>query len=321
MPQMTACGSTSSRSRPRSSCSSPRPACKSSGYFPASPLETDNSNDSKLTTLTSLTTTAMAATAGERKRKEAERRHHPHFDCLEAWKGFFASVRPVYKDLIVNITVCMGIVYVARLSNAMIKYQQTLYGTSKPQSFYRCAWQCTEFIIHLQHADDLPVVNVGTRPRKSLFPPSSARSSWASNTQGIKVLGLREGAPFIQGFGIECSLDMAVVPSHLHSSLKVICSSGSLIVTNGYWDTRDVHFHRAALLTRATILVLANGGHENFGDSSVVASCDEEFMRYPASLGLQEHSKEASFITLLFLSLQKYIIVLRGGVSDDQFDQ
>ncbi|KAH8112553.1 hypothetical protein DFH11DRAFT_462458 [Phellopilus nigrolimitatus] len=58
---------------------------------------------------------------------------------LEAWKGFFANLHPVYKNLMVNIKICVGVVYVpnAHLSNAMIKYQQTLYGTSNPQSFYR----------------------------------------------------------------------------------------------------------------------------------------------------------------------------------------
>ncbi|KAH8109351.1 Piwi domain-containing protein [Phellopilus nigrolimitatus] len=48
----------------------------------------------------------------------------------------------------------------------------------------------------------------------------------------------------------------------------VMYLSGSLTVANGSWNTRDVRFHRPAQLTRAAILVLADGGREDFSDSS-----------------------------------------------------
>ncbi|KAH8109520.1 Piwi-domain-containing protein [Phellopilus nigrolimitatus] len=259
---------------------------------------------------------------------------------LEAWKGFFATVRPACGKLMVNVNVCMGAFYVpnARLSDAMVKYQQTSYGASNPQRFYRrvkvttkhlgyrkqvgikafgtqsakkTVFQCDElggmvsveqyfqrkFNIRLQHADDLPVINVGSRT-KDVFVPAelceiepgqtfvgvlsgseaAEMTKYSTNPpyvdakaiteQGLEVLGLRQGAPPIQGFGIELSRDMAVVPARLLSPPKVIYSSGSLTVANGSWNTRDVRFHRPAQLTRAAILVLADGGRDDFRDSS-----------------------------------------------------
>ncbi|KAH8113207.1 Piwi-domain-containing protein [Phellopilus nigrolimitatus] len=259
---------------------------------------------------------------------------------LEAWKGFFATVRPAYGNLMVNVNVCMGAFYVpnVRLSDAMIKYQQTSYGASNPQSFYRrvrvttkhlgyrrksgikafgsqsarkTVFQCDElggmvsveqyfqrkFNIRLQHADDLPVVNVGNKAKDTFVPaelceiePGQPYAGMLSEReilemekytavppfvsaktiaeQGLEVLGLRSGAPPIQGFGVKFSLDMAVVPARLLSPPKVIYSSDSLTVANGSWNTRNVRFHRPAQLTRAAILVLADGGREDFRDSS-----------------------------------------------------
>ncbi|KAH8113556.1 PAZ domain-containing protein [Phellopilus nigrolimitatus] len=119
----------------------------------------------------------------------------------------------VQKNLMVNINICMGAVYVqnARLSDAMIKYKQTSYGASNSQSIYRrvrvtmkhlgyrrksgikafgrqstrkTVFQCDEldgmvsveqyfqrkFIIRLEHADDLPVVNVGNKAKDTFVP-------------------------------------------------------------------------------------------------------------------------------------------------------
>ncbi|KAH8108964.1 hypothetical protein DFH11DRAFT_1818387 [Phellopilus nigrolimitatus] len=397
---------------------------------------------------------------------------------LEAWKGFFASLRPVYKNLTVNIKTCMGVFYVpnANLSNAMIKYQQTLLpqeernqGFRKPlgqedglpvrrmgdmvsveQYFQR------KFNIRLQRADDLAVVNVGNKTKKTFVPAEFCeielgqqyagmlperetliRAKYTSMPpfvnaktiaeQGIKVLGLREGAPPIQGVGIECSLDTAVVPPRPLSPPKVIYSSGShrhqrilgrlrralppvhatysrrhsrpcgrrarelrgCLGPGAVWcrdavygdvlgvqdaainaieneiKTRPGHpnimfvfvsyneiypglkklcdsklgittvcmqmvntklggvnhqLHASSMRWLKNIMLIGMGvthlgvGHVKGTPSiaAVVASCDEELMRYLASLGLQEHSKEASFTTFLFLSF-----TLRFRTPDD----
>ena len=57
---------------------------------------------------------------------------------LEAWKGFFASVRPVYKNLMVNVNICMSPFFTpyARLSDAYLRFQQESRGAN-PRAFYR----------------------------------------------------------------------------------------------------------------------------------------------------------------------------------------
>ena len=54
---------------------------------------------------------------------------------VEAWRGFFMSVRPMYKQLMVNINVCMTAFYVpGNLANAMIAFQQQSSG-GMPKAF------------------------------------------------------------------------------------------------------------------------------------------------------------------------------------------
>ncbi|KAH8104905.1 hypothetical protein DFH11DRAFT_1550718 [Phellopilus nigrolimitatus] len=119
-----------------------------------------------------------------------------------------------------------------------------------------------------KHADDLPVVNVGNKAKDTFVPaelykiePSQPFAGVLSKRetleaakytimspfvsaktiveQGLEVLGRRQGAPPING-------------SHrLQRS----------------WNTRNVRFHRPAQLTRSAILVLADGGREDFRDS------------------------------------------------------
>lgn len=48
---------------------------------------------------------------------------------LEAWKGFFMSARPVYKELMVNIGVCMTAFYKpGKLSDAITEFNQNSNG-------------------------------------------------------------------------------------------------------------------------------------------------------------------------------------------------
>jgi hypothetical protein len=53
---------------------------------------------------------------------------------LEAWKGFFTSVRPVYKQLMVNINICMSPFFVPtdNLVNAWEAYQTMSRGAGSP---------------------------------------------------------------------------------------------------------------------------------------------------------------------------------------------
>ncbi|KAI5118505.1 hypothetical protein M0805_004005 [Coniferiporia weirii] len=255
---------------------------------------------------------------------------------LEAWKGFFASVRPVYKKLTINVNVCMSPFYVPydRLSDAMTQFQQQSRGAGNPQFFYRrvrvttthlgyrktssikgfgtlsarkTVFPCEElggkvsveqyfqrkYKIKLQHADDMPVVNLGNKT-KDVFVPAelciiepgqpyagllseqetAEMIKYACNPpydnaraitgQGLAMLGLRQGASPMQGFGIEISVDMAVVSARVLNPPKVVYKSGQPSVANGSWNILGVRFSRPAQLTRVAVLVLSDGGRDDF---------------------------------------------------------
>ncbi|KAL5522335.1 hypothetical protein ACEPAF_2192 [Sanghuangporus sanghuang] len=258
---------------------------------------------------------------------------------LEAWKGFFASVRPVYKNLMINVNVCMSAFYVpyARLSDAILEFQarsrgaipQELEGRVRvttthlgyrkknpikafgAQSARKTMFQCDEFggkisveqyfqrkyNIRLQHADDMPVVNIGNKTKDiyvpaevcEIEPGQSYRglladkqtaemikaacnppyvNAQAISDQGLGVLGLRQRASPMQGFDVEVSLEFAIVPARVLNPPRVMYQSGQPSVANGSWNILGVRFSRPAPLTRAAILVLNDGGRDDFRDQT-----------------------------------------------------
>lgn len=65
----------------------------------------------------------------------ASSEHHPLSLGVEAFRGFFMSVRPMYKQLMVNINVCMSAFYTpGKLDEAMLAFQRESAG-GMPQSF------------------------------------------------------------------------------------------------------------------------------------------------------------------------------------------
>lgn len=61
--------------------------------------------------------------------------HHTLSLGVEAFRGFFMSVRPTYKQLMVNINVCMTAFYVpGNLAQAMLAFLRQSSG-GMPQSF------------------------------------------------------------------------------------------------------------------------------------------------------------------------------------------
>lgn len=48
---------------------------------------------------------------------------------LEAWKGFYSSVRPAYKQLMVNVNVCTTAFYIpGNLARAMMDFRNSSFG-------------------------------------------------------------------------------------------------------------------------------------------------------------------------------------------------
>jgi eukaryotic translation initiation factor 2C len=50
---------------------------------------------------------------------------------LEAWRGFYSSVRPAYKQLMVNVNVCTTAFYIpGNLAESMITFMNSTYGAN-----------------------------------------------------------------------------------------------------------------------------------------------------------------------------------------------
>ncbi|KAI0078016.1 Piwi-domain-containing protein [Panus rudis PR-1116 ss-1] len=129
---------------------------------------------------------------------------------LEARRGYFLSVRPMYKQLTVNINVCMTAFYIpGNLADAMLAFRnqthggmprefsdklkvvtrhlgypkkhtvQRLAGSARKEKFYCDEYKETitveeffkrKYKIRLHHPDDIPTVDVGTK--KSVCIPA-----------------------------------------------------------------------------------------------------------------------------------------------------
>ncbi|EGN97702.1 hypothetical protein SERLA73DRAFT_92911 [Serpula lacrymans var. lacrymans S7.3] len=130
---------------------------------------------------------------------------------IEAWLGFYVSVRPVYKQLMVNVNVCMTAFYKpCNLATAMLQFGNKSKGamaktlpqrlrvtmryrgykmrknvyeiksTSANQTFFHHEkygrisvknYIEKEYNITLEHPDDVPVVDIGNE-KKSIYVPA-----------------------------------------------------------------------------------------------------------------------------------------------------
>ncbi|CAL1702590.1 unnamed protein product [Somion occarium] len=256
---------------------------------------------------------------------------------LEARQGFFLSVRPMYKQLMVNINVCTTAFYLpGNLAMAMMAFQRESSG-GMPRDFAdklkvvttylgyprkrtiksiartpasRTTFHCEEFggnisveeyykrkyNIKLQHADDLPLIDVSGfgRPPSYLpaelceIPPNQAFHGLLSDkataemikiacnipaynadaivNQGFPQLGLDPNAPAgpLQGFGISVSNDMTVVPARILDAPRVAYKSGQPNVRDASWNILDVKFQRGGNMTNWAVLLVQQGYREEF---------------------------------------------------------
>ncbi|KAI0699005.1 ribonuclease H-like domain-containing protein [Cytidiella melzeri] len=130
---------------------------------------------------------------------------------LEARRGYFMSVRPMYKQLMVNVNVCMAAFYApGNLAQAMLAFNRdsggmpssfadrlkvvsTHLGYPRKRAIYRIMsttprqtkFSCDElggtvtveqyfqrkYNIRLQYPNELPVVNVGNKKKPNYLPP------------------------------------------------------------------------------------------------------------------------------------------------------
>lgn len=150
-----------------------------------------------------------------------------------------------------------------------------------------------EYGITLQHADDLPVVNIGSGDndvfvpaelckieRGSLFTGELTRHESAAlcrancrspagdaqtiTIKGLRLLGFETNTGPLASFGIKISLDMAVISARVLPAPKVICQSGQLPVVDGSWTTRGIQFAKPAKVSRLAVLILRDTGSEGY---------------------------------------------------------
>jgi eukaryotic translation initiation factor 2C len=91
-----------------------------------------------------------------------------HLDLgLEARRGYFMSVRPMYKQLMVNVNVCMAAFYApGNLAQAMIAFRDQRGGM--PPSF---AERLKVITTHLGYPKKRSILRImGTTPRQTSFP-------------------------------------------------------------------------------------------------------------------------------------------------------
>ena len=146
----------------------------------------------------------------------------------------------------------------------------------------------TEYQTKLNHAADLPVVDLGSMSRKNWVPaelcdiePGNAYRGkltdketaqmirYACNPpkinaeaivgRGFPSLGLAPVATPTNGFGISLDTDMAVVPGREFNAPRLSYRVGSAKVQNGSWNILDVKFHRGGTVSSWWVLVVRDG--------------------------------------------------------------
>jgi eukaryotic translation initiation factor 2C len=145
-----------------------------------------------------------------------------------------------------------------------------------------------EYNIRLQHADDLPLVDVGPPGKPSFIPvelcdiekgePHLGKLSPDETAEMLKVasrrpadnagiivnnglqrLGLAPSTPLLDSFGVRVSDKMIVIPGRELPPPTVIYGKGQPRVANGSWNILDVKFHHGGKMTNWKVLVVRDG--------------------------------------------------------------
>ncbi|EKM51085.1 uncharacterized protein PHACADRAFT_212985 [Phanerochaete carnosa HHB-10118-sp] len=251
---------------------------------------------------------------------------------LEACRGFYVSIRPNFKQLMVNINACMTAFYVpGNLAEAMLVFQQqtrtipseffekvkvvtTHLGYPKKKAIFRIMsttprttkfnhnkhgeisveqYFKQEYKITLQHANSLPVIDIGSKDKANFMPPelceippgqpyrgllpdkaTAEMIKVACNTpafnaslivnQGFDLLGLRGNNSTLVSFGINVDPQMAVIPGRVLPPPKVTYKSGQPNVRDGGWNILGVKFHQGGDMTNWAVLVVTDGRYAKF---------------------------------------------------------
>ncbi|KAL0577823.1 hypothetical protein V5O48_004151 [Marasmius crinis-equi] len=288
-----------------------------------------------------------------------------------AVQGYFASVRPLYKELMVNVNACVApfLSLPGTLSDALrqfgtrskgaiptlpdhikntLKVTTTHLGYKRRYKVYdivaRSAKDVTfphdkygkisvekyylkEYKIRLEHAHDLPVVDVRAnrgkpgsylpaelctiepgQPFRGGLTPSMTKEmirvacrNPKDNAEsivgdGFQRLGL---SPPQNTFGITVSNEMAVIPARELPPPKVVYAGNQTLNANdGKWNIVNSKFHRAMNINQWCIMVVRDGQMGDFvSGPNDLNQLGEEFRRKLVACGMSVNSKPAIFPT------------------------
>ena len=145
-----------------------------------------------------------------------------------------------------------------------------------------------EYNIRLQHADNLPLIDVGAPGRVSFIPAElctiergephlgklsatetsnmlrTASRRPAENAEiivgsGLQRLGIAPSTPVLDAFRVHPSNQMVVVPGRELPAPFVTYGKGQPRVQNGSWNIMDVKFHHGGKMTNWKVLVVRDG--------------------------------------------------------------
>ncbi|KAI0084517.1 ribonuclease H-like domain-containing protein [Irpex rosettiformis] len=256
---------------------------------------------------------------------------------LEARRGYFMSVRPMYKQLMVNVNACMAAFYSpGNMADAMLAFIRTqgampsqfvqrlkietshlgysrrrpirrIMGTNARQQKFPCEelggsvtveqYFQRKYNIRLRYADQLPVIDVGTKekpnylppeictifpgqPYRGELPPDATRSMIdvacnppADNAnyivnEGLAFLGLKTNTAALDKFDVTVSPDMAVVPARILPPPQITYAAGRANVNNASWNILDVKFHKGGNMTNWAVLLVQDGRRGEFSGAT-----------------------------------------------------
>ncbi|OBZ66780.1 Protein argonaute MEL1 [Grifola frondosa] len=217
---------------------------------------------------------------------------------LEAWRGFYSSVRPAHKQLMVNVNVCTTAFYSpGNLAERMMEFEQASFG-ARASAFakgvrvktmhlgYRKTVKTVAKVNARQHSfqtDEYGKVTVEqyfkrmctileNQPfRGKLLDEHTAKmilvacqppnvNAQAIVGRGLDELGFRQGAAPMDAFGIRVGNEMAVVPGRILNPPTVRYSQGAAQIDDrASWNLRNVRFSVGAKLEKWAVLLIKDG--------------------------------------------------------------
>ncbi|KAG6865176.1 hypothetical protein C0991_004724, partial [Blastosporella zonata] len=167
---------------------------------------------------------------------------------LEAWKGFYSSVRPAHNQLM----------------KTKSEYKITLKLPDLPlvnvggmKANYLPAELC-EILPNQPFRGKLTDEHTATMITYAAKPPNINANAIVG--RGLEELGFRHGAAPLGAFGISIGTEMAVVPGRILSPPGIKYGSGTPQVDDrASWNLRNVRFTKGATLTNWAVLLIKDG--------------------------------------------------------------